>query len=105
MELLGFLGLADGVRPTAAAAVADLRAAGVSVVMITGDHPSTATAIAKELQILNGALVLTGADLDAWDDSELDAAVGDVDRVRPASPLRTRCASSVPTSASAAPWR
>jgi cation-transporting ATPase I len=75
MELLGFLGLADGVRPTAAASVASLRAAGVSVVMITGDHPSTAASIAEELDILNGADVITGADIDAWDDDLLDAAV------------------------------
>jgi len=91
MELLGFLGLADGVRPTAAAAVADLRAAGVSVVMITGDHPSTAAAIAKELHILNGAPVLTGADLDAWSDAELDAALASATvfaRVTPAHKVR-----------------
>ena len=75
MELLGFLGLADGVRPTAAAAVASLRAAGVSVVMITGDHPSTAASIAEELDILNGAAVVTGAEVDAWDDASLEAAV------------------------------
>ena len=91
MELFGFLGLADGVRPTAAAAVADLRSAGVSVVMITGDHPSTAAAIAEELHILNGAPVLTGADLDAWDDDELDAMLGEATvfaRVTPAHKMR-----------------
>jgi len=91
MELFGFLGLADGVRPTAAAAVADLRSAGVSVVMITGDHPSTAAAIAEELHILNGAPVLTGADLDAWADDELDAVLGEATvfaRVTPAHKMR-----------------
>ena len=91
MELLGFLGLADGVRPTAAAAVADLRAAGVSVVMITGDHPSTAAAIADELKILNGASVLTGDDLDAWNDEELDTALRTATvfaRVTPAHKMR-----------------
>lgn len=91
MELLGFLGLADGVRPTAAAAVADLRAAGVSVVMITGDHPTTAAAIAGELEILNGASVVTGMDLDAWSDSELDAALAEATvfaRVTPAHKVR-----------------
>ena len=91
MELLGFLGLADGVRPTAAAAVADLRTAGVSVVMVTGDHPSTAAAIAKELQILNGAPVVTGADLEAWGDDELDAALATATvfaRVTPAHKVR-----------------
>ncbi len=91
MELLGFLGLADGVRPTAAAAVTDLRTAGVSVVMITGDHPSTAAAIAEELQILNGAPVLTGAALDSWADEELDAALPEATvfaRVTPAQKMR-----------------
>jgi cation-transporting ATPase I len=91
MELLGFLGLADGVRPTAADAVADLRAAGVSVVMITGDHPSTASAIAKELQILNGGSVVTGTDLDSWDDVELDQALAGATvfaRVTPAHKMR-----------------
>jgi cation-transporting ATPase I len=91
MELLGFLGLADGVRPTAAAAVANLRAAGVSVVMITGDHPSTAAAIAKELQILNGGSVVTGVDLDAWGDGELDGALATATvfaRVTPAHKMR-----------------
>ncbi len=91
MELLGFLGLADGVRPTAAAAVADLRAAGVSVVMVTGDHPSTAAAIAEQLQILDGAAVVTGTDLDAWDDAELDAALANASvfaRVTPAHKVR-----------------
>jgi cation-transporting ATPase I len=91
MELLGFLGLADGVRPTAAAAVASLRAAGVSVVMITGDHPSTAAAIAEELDILDGAAVVTGPELDSWDDATLDAAVAGVTvfaRVTPAHKMR-----------------
>src|SRR5262249_3433489 len=54
LELLGFLGLADPVRPSAAWAVQTLRRAGVNVTMITGDHPSTAEAIAVELDILNG---------------------------------------------------
>ncbi len=91
MELLGFLGLADSVRPTAAAAVAELRTAGVSVVMITGDHPSTAAAIARELDILNGAYVVTGPEIDSWDDSALDAALVGVTvfaRVTPAHKMR-----------------
>jgi len=68
---LGFLAIADPVRPTAAAAVADLRAAGVAVVMITGDHPSTAEGIAAELGLLDGHPTLTGAELDELDDDEL----------------------------------
>jgi cation-transporting ATPase I len=71
LVFLGFLAIADPVRPTAAEAVRDLHAAGVSVVMITGDHPSTAEGIAAELGLLNGHPTLTGADLDEMDDDEL----------------------------------
>lgn len=88
---LGFLAIADPVRPTAAAAVADLRAAGVSVVMITGDHPSTAEGIAAELGILNGHPTLTGADLDELDDDELAARLPGVSvfaRVTPTHKVR-----------------
>jgi len=91
MELLGFVALADLVRPTAAAAVTDLRAAGVGVVMITGDHPSTAKAVAVELDILNGGRVVTGPELDALADDDLDEAVGSVSvfaRVTPTHKVR-----------------
>jgi cation-transporting ATPase I len=91
MELLGFLGLADSVRPTAAAAVVDLRAAGIDVVMITGDHPSTARAIGAELGIVNGHRVVTGPELDAMSDAQLDAALGEVSvfaRVTPTDKVR-----------------
>ncbi len=90
-ELLGFVALADLVRSTAADAVRALRRAGVDVAMITGDHPSTAEAIAAELGILNGGGVLTGPDLDALDDAELDRAVADVTvfaRVTPSHKVR-----------------
>ncbi len=91
LELLGFLGLADTVRPTAAAAIGDLRKGGVKVVMITGDHPSTAKAIARELEILNGGRLLTGSNLEAMKDDELDAVVSDVTvfaRVTPTQKVR-----------------
>ncbi|HWC37632.1 MAG TPA: cation-transporting P-type ATPase, partial [Acidimicrobiales bacterium] len=90
-ELLGFVALADLVRSTAANAVRALRRAGVEVAMITGDHPSTAEAIAAELGILNGGGVLTGPDLDAKDDAALDEAVADVTvfaRVTPSHKVR-----------------
>ena len=88
---LGFLAIADPVRPTAAAAVADLRAAGVSVVMITGDHPSTAEGIAAELGLLNGHPTVTGAALDELDDDELAERLPGVSvfaRVTPAHKVR-----------------
>ncbi len=52
--LLGLIGLADPPRTEAVAAVAAARAAGITTVMITGDHPVTARAIARELGILSG---------------------------------------------------
>ena len=58
--LLGLIGIADPPRPEAIAAVAAARAAGITTVMITGDHPVTARAIARELGILAGP---DGADL------------------------------------------
>ncbi len=52
LRLVGLLGLADPPRPEAVAAVAAARAGGVKTVMITGDHPVTAHAIARELGVL-----------------------------------------------------
>ena len=54
LELLGLLGLADAPRPEALAAIRAAQSAGVHVVMITGDHPLTAAAIAAELGIVDG---------------------------------------------------
>ncbi|HNH49874.1 MAG TPA: HAD-IC family P-type ATPase, partial [Myxococcota bacterium] len=52
LQLLGLVGIADPPRPEAVAAVALARQAGITTVMITGDHPETATAIAREMGIL-----------------------------------------------------
>ncbi|GAA2756916.1 cation-translocating P-type ATPase [Actinopolymorpha rutila] len=91
LDLLGFLALADQVRPTSAQAVALLRRAGVGVVMLTGDHPTTASSIAAELGILDGGRVLTGTDLDGHDDASLAAVLPEVSvvaRVTPAQKVR-----------------
>ena len=91
LTFLGFLAIADPVRPTASAAVHDLNDAGVSVVMITGDHPSTAEGIASELGILNGHPTMTGAELDELDDDELAERLPGVSvfaRVTPAHKVR-----------------
>jgi len=91
LELFGFVALADSVRPTAAAAVSQLRDAGVDVVMITGDHPMTAGAIARELGILNGHRVVSGPELDQMSDEELDGIITDVSvfaRVTPTDKVR-----------------
>ncbi|MEV0052641.1 HAD-IC family P-type ATPase [Saccharopolyspora shandongensis] len=78
LRLTGLIALADPVRPTAAAAVNQLQQAGVQIIMITGDHPSTAEAIAAELGILGGHQIMTGTDLDALTDDELAAKAADI---------------------------
>ena len=68
---LGLVGLSDPLRPGAAAAVAECRSAGIRVVMITGDHPATASAIAAQAGISTREPPITGAALAAMDDAEL----------------------------------
>ena len=64
LRLLGLVGLIDPVRSEVPAAVAQCRAAGIGVRMITGDHPNTALAIARDLSIAEAEQdVVTGADL------------------------------------------
>ena len=64
LELLGLVGLEDPPRPDVAKAVAECRTAGIRVVMITGDHPATAQAVADHVGLhLPGAPVLLGAEL------------------------------------------
>ena len=75
LEFTGFVGFTDPVRAGSQATVRDLRDAGVQVVMITGDHPSTAEAVAEELDVLNGGIVVTGTELDALDDDALDELI------------------------------
>ncbi|MDA3645082.1 cation-translocating P-type ATPase [Saccharopolyspora indica] len=91
LEFIGLLGLADPVHPAAAEAVAQLSSAGVDVIMITGDHPSTAEAIAAELGVLGGKRVLTGAELDRLDDEQLTGELPGIAvfaRVSPAQKAR-----------------
>jgi cation-transporting P-type ATPase I len=74
LTFLGFLGFSDPVRPAATTALADLERAGIEVLMITGDHPSTAEGIAAELELPTSRIV-TGAQLDRLSDAELEAAL------------------------------
>ena len=78
LEFVGFVGLADRLRAGTAEAIRQLGAAGVRLAMITGDHPSTAEAIAAELGLLNDGRVLTGADLDLLADDELNRLLPEV---------------------------
>jgi cation-transporting P-type ATPase I len=75
LRFVGLLALTDPVRDTAAEAIRGLRAASVDVLMLTGDHPSTAGAIAAELGLLDGGSVVTGAEIDGLADPELDRLV------------------------------
>jgi magnesium-transporting ATPase (P-type) len=73
---VGTVGIIDPPREEAAVAIAEARRAGIRVMMITGDHPRTASRIATLLGIVeNGTKALTGAELDAMDDVGLVAAV------------------------------
>jgi len=86
LTFLGLLGLIDPPRAEAIAAVAECRAAGIRVKMITGDHAGTATAIAAQIGLANSNRVLTGADLDKLDDAQLAMEVADVDVFARTSP-------------------
>ncbi len=91
LEFLGFLGLADTLRPTAGLLIGGLRAAGVAPVMLTGDHPNTARAIATSLGWPSDAPVVTGEELAALDRAGrarlLDGA-GVIARVAPEQKLQ-----------------
>ncbi len=92
MRFLGLVGLMDPPREEAAASVALCRSAGITPIMITGDHPSTARAIAERLAIAAaGAPVLTGSEVAALSPAELRGRVEEVRvyaRIAPAQKLR-----------------
>jgi len=89
---LGFLGIADPPRPEASEAVAMCVEAGMKPVMVTGDHLSTAVAIAREVGIYReGDLAISGAELEKLSDEELDKKVEKISvyaRVTPYHKLR-----------------
>ena len=95
-SFVGLVGLQDPLRPEVAQAIAQCRAAGIRVAMITGDHARTALAIARELGLLNisgkqGEQVLTGSELDALSDEALRAKLHEVQvfaRIVPKQKLR-----------------
>ena len=70
-KFLGLVGLADPVRPTVPAAVQECYTAGIRVIMITGDHPTTAQSIARQAGITPLTAIITGPELDAIEDREL----------------------------------
>lgn len=79
LELLGFLGMIDPLRPGARQAVADCHAAGVQVTMITGDHRVTALAIARDLGLAErDDQVITAAELEGRSAAELAEATSKI---------------------------
>jgi Ca2+-transporting ATPase len=90
-QFLGLVGLADPLRPGAPAAVRECREAGIRVVMITGDHPATAQAMAMQAGIDTRQPARTGADLAGMDDAALRECVASTSvfaRVLPEQKLR-----------------
>ncbi|MBI5935209.1 MAG: cation-translocating P-type ATPase [Chloroflexi bacterium] len=91
MTFLGLLGMIDPPRPEAKDAIKTCEDAGIKVVMITGDHPVTAQAVARELGLLKNGRVITGAELDAISDEDFVREVEKIEvyaRVSPAHKLR-----------------
>jgi P-type Ca2+ transporter type 2C len=89
-EFLGLVGLADPLRPSVPAAVAECRTAGIRVVMITGDYPATAQAIARQAE-LESVHITTGNELARCTDAALAERVRDVTvfaRIMPEQKLR-----------------
>ncbi len=89
-EFVGLLGLADPLRAEIAQAVVECQQAGIRVVMITGDYPATARAIARQAK-LNADQVLSGDELDAMSDDALRQRLQDVSvcaRIAPQQKLR-----------------
>ncbi|HEX5959890.1 MAG TPA: HAD-IC family P-type ATPase [Rhodanobacteraceae bacterium] len=87
----GFLGFGDPPRPEVPAAIAECRSAGVRILMLTGDHPATAQAIAREIGMSWHPEVLTGPEMAGMDDAALRERLARVDvcaRLRPEQKLR-----------------
>ena len=91
MTFLGLVGMIDPPRPEAKAAIQKCALASIKPIMITGDHPITAQAVARELGVLKSGRVVTGAELEAADDQELERQIENIEvfaRVSPAHKLR-----------------
>ncbi|MGN9812008.1 HAD-IC family P-type ATPase [Micromonospora sp. BQ11] len=86
LTFVGILALGDGIRASAAPAVADIRRAGVHTIMITGDHPATAEAIASVISDGDGQRVVNAADLDDLDDEALGERLVTTDVVARCTP-------------------
>ncbi|MDI1237493.1 MAG: cation-translocating P-type ATPase, partial [Polaromonas sp.] len=90
-EFLGLVALADPPRPEVPAALAECRQVGVRVIMMTGDHPATALAIARQVGLSERPDFITGAEIETLDDAALRQRLRHVDlcaRLKPQHKLR-----------------
>ena len=90
-QFLGLLGFVDPPRADVPAAIAECRAAGIRIIMLTGDHPATAMAIADEVGLSERADVISGSEIDTLDDQALLERLRHVDvcaRLQPVQKLR-----------------
>ncbi len=88
---VGLIAFSDPVRRSARAALDQLRVAGVETVMITGDHPSTAETVARELDLLSGKRTMTGKELAELSEEQLDARISSISvfaRLTPSQKVR-----------------
>ncbi|HBG04459.1 MAG: ATPase [Geobacteraceae bacterium GWC2_58_44] len=91
MTFLGLVGMIDPPRPEAQAAIRSCGEAGIRPIMITGDHPLTARAVARELGLLTGGRSVTGSELEAMEEARFENEVESIQvyaRVSPAHKLR-----------------
>lgn len=91
MTFLGLVGMIDPPRPEAKAAIQTCEQAGIKPVMITGDHPLTAQAVARELGLLKTGCLVTGAELEAMSEEAFEQRVETIEvyaRVSPVHKLR-----------------
>ncbi len=92
LTLIGLIGMIDPARPEVKPAIEKARHAGIRTVMVTGDYPDTARAIANEIGLLReGKRVVRGAEIEQMESGELERIIDDVDvfaRVSPEHKVR-----------------
>lgn len=91
LTFVGLAGLADPPRPEVKDAIAACRAAGIRLAMITGDHALTAQSVARQVELNENTRLLTGSELDALSDTDLQAIISQVSiyaRTTPEQKLR-----------------
>ncbi len=85
LTLAGFIGVADPIRPEVPAALAKCHAAGINVLMITGDHPDTAFAVARQCGLVAGEepadAILSGEQLETLSEAEVAKAIDEGVRI------------------------